>query len=31
MIPKECYELPDMRNGIEKRYNNKDKRIDDFL
>lgn len=31
MIPKECYELPGMRNGIEKRYNNKDKRIDEFF
>jgi hypothetical protein len=35
MIPEKCYELPGMRNGIEKRYidkrhSAKTKTIDDF-
>lgn len=31
MIPDYCYKLPGMRNGVEKRFNSKDKKIDDFL
>ena len=31
MIPKYCYNLPGMRNGIEKRNNNQNKKIDDFI
>ncbi|MHA1148627.1 MAG: DUF4130 domain-containing protein [Promethearchaeota archaeon] len=31
MIPNYCYKLPGMRNGIEKRYINKNKKLDDFF
>ena len=31
MIPDYCYNLPGMRNGIEKRFNCKDMKLDDFL
>ncbi|MFX1399595.1 MAG: DUF4130 domain-containing protein [Promethearchaeota archaeon] len=31
MIPEKCYELPGMRNGVEKRYRSRDKKLDDFF
>lgn len=31
MIPDYCYNLPGMRNGIEKRFTCKDKKLDDFF
>lgn len=31
MIPKNCYELPGMRNGIEKHFNPKNRKLDEFL
>ncbi|MFX1274960.1 MAG: DUF4130 domain-containing protein [Promethearchaeota archaeon] len=31
MIPDYCYELPGMRKGVERRFNNKIKKIDEFL
>ena len=31
MIPNYCYKLPGMREGVEKRYTSKNKKIDDFL
>lgn len=31
MIPDKCFKLPGMRNGIEKKFTNKNKRLDDFL
>lgn len=31
MIPDKCFNLPGMRNGIEKRFSNKNKRLDEFL
>ncbi len=31
MIPDYCYELPGMRNGIEKRYTSRNKKINEFL
>lgn len=31
MIPKHCYQLPGMREGVERLYNPKNKRIDDFF
>jgi len=31
MIPKTCFKLPGMRDGIEKRYNSRNKNLNDFL
>lgn len=31
MIPDKCFKLPGLRNGIEKRFSNKYKRLDEFL
>ncbi|MGV9198318.1 MAG: DUF4130 domain-containing protein [Promethearchaeia archaeon] len=31
MIPKSCYKLPGMRKGVEKRFKNQNKKIDDFF
>ena len=31
MIPDYCYDLPGMRNGVEKRFTCKNKKLDDFL
>ena len=31
MIPDKCYELPGMRNGIEKRYISRNKKLNEFL
>jgi len=31
MIPDHCYELPGMRNGVERRYTSRNKKINDFL
>jgi hypothetical protein len=31
MIPGYCYKLPGMRNGVEKRYKSRNKKIDDFF
>ncbi len=31
MIPDYCYELPGMRNGVEKRYTSRNKKINDFF
>jgi len=31
MIPDKCYELPGMRNGVEKRYRSRDRKLDDFF
>lgn len=31
MIPDKCYELPGMRNGVERRYISRNKKINDFL
>ncbi|MBD3196630.1 MAG: DUF4130 domain-containing protein [Candidatus Lokiarchaeota archaeon] len=31
MIPDKCYELPGLRSGIEKRFNEKNKKMDDFF
>jgi hypothetical protein len=31
MIPKNCYKLPGMRDGVEKRFNYHIKKLDDFL
>jgi len=31
MIPEKCFKLPGMRNGIEKRFSEKNKRLDDFF
>ncbi|MFO7796480.1 MAG: DUF4130 domain-containing protein [Promethearchaeia archaeon] len=31
MIPDKCYELPGLRNGIEKRFDDQNKKLDDFL
>ena len=31
MIPDYCYKLPGMKNGIEKRFNPKNRRLDEFL
>ncbi len=31
MIPDKCYELPGMRNGIEKRYFSRNKKLNEFL
>jgi len=31
MIPDKCFELPGLRNGIEKRFDDRNKKLDDFL
>jgi hypothetical protein len=31
MIPDKCFELPGLRDGIEKRYDEKNKKIDEFF
>ncbi|TFF97878.1 MAG: DUF4130 domain-containing protein [Promethearchaeota archaeon] len=31
MIPDKCYELPGMRNGVERRYKSRNKKINEFL
>lgn len=31
MIPDKCFELPGLRNGIERRYSGKNKRLDEFF
>ncbi|MFX1392191.1 MAG: DUF4130 domain-containing protein [Promethearchaeota archaeon] len=31
MIPDKCYELPGMRNGIEKRYQSRNKKLNEFF
>jgi hypothetical protein len=31
MIPEKCFKLPGMRDGIEKRFSDKNKRLDEFL
>ena len=31
MIPDKCYELPGMRNGVEKRYISRNKKLNEFL
>lgn len=31
MIPDKCFDLPGMKNGVEKRYNSQNKKIDDFF
>lgn len=31
MIPYYCYKLPGMRNGVEKRFNRKNKKLDEFI
>ncbi|TFF91994.1 MAG: hypothetical protein EU543_05940 [Promethearchaeota archaeon] len=31
MIPDKCFELPGLKNGIEKRFNDQNKKLDDFL
>jgi hypothetical protein len=31
MIPDKCFELPGLRNGIERRFNDRNKKIDDYL
>lgn len=31
MIPDKCFELPGLRNGIEKRFNERNKKLDDYL
>ena len=31
MIPDKCYELPGLRNGIEKRYISRNKKLNEFL
>ncbi len=31
MIPKNCFKLPGMRKGVENKYNNKNRKLDDFI
>ena len=31
MIPKNCFKLPGMRNGVEKRFSSQNKKLDDFI
>ena len=31
MIPDKCFELPGLKNGIEKRFDDRNKKLDDFL
>jgi len=31
MIPDYCYKLPGMRNGVEKRFSSRNKKLNEFL